>query len=374
MFLINRTPSKLLQNKTPFEILTGTCPDYSQLKTFGCLCYGSTSPKLHHKFLPRSRACIFLGYPSGVKGYKLMDLKSNQVFISRNVQFHEDLFPLKKNSAFQVPEWITPHSESSVTHTTSSSSLFPPSNTHPSPSNTKSSISTSSIPISPSEISKSCVKKVPIHLQDYHCYALASENIHPISSSLSYSKLSSSHTAFISSITQIPIPTSYAEAQDDKEWCDVVDLEFEAMEANNTWDVTSLPKGKKSVDCRLLYSLKFNANGILERRKVRLVAKGYTQKEGLDFNQTFSPIAKMVTIKLLLKISASKRWVLHQLDISNAFLNGDLTEEIYMKLLEGYVERLTKQRDSIPQNATLRLKKSIYGLKHASRQWFKKFF
>lgn len=107
------------------------------------------------------------------------------------------------------------------------------------------------------------------------------------------------------------------------------------MEATKTWEVTSLPKGKKAVGCRLLYSLKFNANGTLERRKVCCVAKGYTQKEGLDFNETFSPVAKMVTIKLLLKISAFKCWILQQLDISNAFLNGDLEEEIYMKFPDG---------------------------------------
>lgn len=107
VFLINRTPSKLLKNKTPYELLTGKSPDYTHLKTFGCLCYGSTSHKQRHKFHPRSRTCIFLGYPSGYKGDKLMDLESNKIFISQNVVFHEDLFPLKTESPFQVPEWLT---------------------------------------------------------------------------------------------------------------------------------------------------------------------------------------------------------------------------------------------------------------------------
>ena len=191
VFLINRTPAKLLQHKTPFEILTGTSSDYSQLKTFGCLCYGSTSPKLCHKFLPRSKACIFLGYPSGYKGYKLMDLESNRVFISRNVLFHEDLFPMKKNSPLHVPEWVTPHSEPSVRNTTPSSHT-PHSTSH-----------------LPSEISKSRVKKVHVHLQDYHCYALASDTIHPTSNSLLLKNLSS-HFAYINSITKILILTSYA--------------------------------------------------------------------------------------------------------------------------------------------------------------------
>lgn len=172
VFLINRTPSKLLKNKTPYELLTGMSLDYTHLKTFGCLCHGSISPKQRHKFHPRSRACIFLGYPSGYKGYKLMDLESNKIFISQNVVFHEDLFPLKTESPFQVPEWLTPKtSEPPVIHS------------HPSHS------SSPSIPIPPSEISKSLVKKVPSHLEDYHCYALTPNNDHPISSFLSYSNV-----------------------------------------------------------------------------------------------------------------------------------------------------------------------------------------
>lgn len=115
--------------------------------------------------------------------------------------------------------------------------------------------------------------------------------------------------------------------------------------------------------------LKFNANGTLEIRKSRVVATGYTQKAGLDYNETSSPVAKMATVKLLLKISASKQWFLHQLDISNAFLNGELYEEIYMRLLEGYEERLKE----VPTNSVCKLKKSIYALKQASHQWFKKF-
>lgn len=104
VFLINRTPSQLLSNKSPYQVLTSTDPDYTQLKTFGCLCYGSTSAKQRHKFLPRARACLFLGYPYGYKGYKLMDLESNVVFISRNVVFHEEVFPLLKKVSADIPQ------------------------------------------------------------------------------------------------------------------------------------------------------------------------------------------------------------------------------------------------------------------------------
>lgn len=355
VFLINRTPSKLLQNKTLFEKLNGKVPDYSQIRTFGCQCYGSSSPKQRHKFLPRAKACLFLGYPAG---YKLMDLESNKMFISRNVVFHEDIFPLmKKNGSSDMTDFFTSlDSESSDSPHPSPNINTPSPNIHPSSS------------LKP--ISDTRTKNPPSYLRDYHCYSTTTQTHHPTSPTLSYSKLSPSYHAYINSISQIPIPTSFAEAQKSKEWGEAVDAEFNAMEASNTWDVTTLPSGKKVVGCRLLYSLKFNANGTLERRKVRLVAKGYTQKEGQDYNETFSPVAKMATVKLLLKVSATKRWFLTQLDISNAFLNGDLEEEIFMKIPEGYAER---KGVVFPPKTVLKLNKSIYGLKQASRQWFKKF-
>ncbi|KAG7546386.1 Integrase catalytic core [Arabidopsis suecica] len=350
VFLINRTPSQMLSNRTPFEILTGKKPLYDQIRTFGCLCYCSTSPKQRHKFMPRSKACIFLGYPAGYKGYKVMDLESHRVFISRNVEFCEDVFPMAKEKQSELStELLIP--KDSLPSGTIFSSLPPQ--------------------ISPStQISPQRARKLPAHFKDYHCYSLNTEVTYPISSSLSYSQLTPSHLSYINHITQIPIPQSYSEAKNTKEWCDAIDKEIGAMEDTDTWEVTSLPPGKKAVGCKWVFTLKFLADGSLERYKARLVAKGYTQKEGLDYNETFSPVAKMATVKLLLKISASKKWFLTQLDISNAFLNGDLQEDIYMRLPEGYAE---SKGDLFPKNAVCRLKKSIYGLKQASRQWFLKF-
>ena len=137
------------------------------------------------------------------------------------------------------------------------------------------------------------------------------------------------------------------------------------MEDNHTWSVAPLPEGKHSIGCRWVYKVKYKSNGQVDRYKARLVAKGYTQQAGIDFLDTFSPVAKLTTVRILLSIAAVKNWSLLQLDINNAFLNGDLFEEVYMDLPLGYPVQGEK--------LVCKLHKSIYGLRQASRQWFHKF-
>lgn len=112
--------------------------------------------------------------------------------------------------------------------------------------------------------------------------------------------------------------------------------EIAALKANHTWSIVSLQAGKVPINCKWLYKVKFKANGRIDRYKARLVTRGFTQQAGVDFLDTFSPVAKLTTVRVLLTVAAQRKWTMLQLDINNAFLNGELNEEVYMKVPLGY--------------------------------------
>lgn len=112
--------------------------------------------------------------------------------------------------------------------------------------------------------------------------------------------------------------------------------EISALEQNQTWKVVSLPKNTHTIGCRWVYKIKYSVDGSIERYKARLVAKGYNHQEGIDYTDSFTPVTKLVTFKLVLSLAATQNWHLHQLDVNNAFIHGDLHEDIFMTLHHGY--------------------------------------
>ena len=165
-------------------------------------------------------------------------------------------------------------------------------------------------------------------------------------------------------------PSNYREALQSKEcqkWMQAMIEEIESLLKNGTWILVDRPDGRKIVSCKWIFKKKIDAAEIDRIRfKARLVARGFTQEQGIDYNEVFSPVVKHTTIRMLLAMVAKRNWELEQLDVKTAFLHGGLEETIYMSKPEGFISPGN-------ENKVCLLKRSIYGLKQASRQWHKTF-
>ncbi|XP_070017791.1 uncharacterized protein [Nicotiana sylvestris] len=185
---------------------------------------------------------------------------------------------------------------------------------------------------------------------------------YPISEVVRYKVVSSKYQSYLANFLVEVEPTSYSEAVKDKRWIEEIQAEIKALEDNKTWELVSLPQLQKAIGCKWVYKIKYKASGEVERFKALLVAKGYIQRECLDYQETFSPVVKIVTVRSVLSIAASRQWSIHQMDVYNAFLQEDLSDEMYMEILQGFNGLKYKFK-------VCKLLKSLYGLKQTSRQW-----
>ncbi|KAL0379086.1 UNVERIFIED_CONTAM: Retrovirus-related Pol polyprotein from transposon RE1 [Sesamum radiatum] len=364
--IINKLPSKTLSWKSPFELLHKKSPSYHTLKTFGCLCYASNTTPHKTKFDARALRCIFIGYPQGQKGYKLFDIDHKTTLISRDVIFHEHFFPyLQKLStspcspiSISVHDLNFPstsiHSSTPTSVTDNLDVVTPDSSLDSHIPSTDLPAEPISTPTFPAPVRKSTrISKPPAWLDDFHCN-LSHTSV------ITSTDLSLSHKGFLAALSTIQEPRTYMQARGSIKWVQAMQQELAALETNETWEIVELPKGKKPIGCKWVYKIKLNPDGSVERYKARLVAKGYTQVEGIDYFDRFSPVAKAVTVRTFLAIASGLNWPVHQVDINNAFLHDFLDEDIYMTAPEG---------SSIPPGKVCKLKRSLYGLKQASRQW-----
>ena len=316
---------------------------------FGCPAYAHVRDG---KLEPRAKKCIFLGYASGVKGYRLWcnDTKSPGLIISRDVTFNESAL-------------LDSQREKSISESD-----------HGVREQVKLEVDTSAVQFSDpdDEVQDPDQEEDAPEQQQQEPYSIATgrerRQIRP-PQRYAYADLVA-YALSVAEIVDMHEPSNYSEAiscSDADQWVGAMGEEIESLHKNQTWELVTLPKGQKVVGCKWVFKKKEGTPRIeAPRYKARLVAKGFTQREGIDFNEVFSPVVKHSSIRALLAMVALHDLELEQLDVKTAFLHGELEEQIYMSQPEGFV---------IPgmENHVCLLKKSLYGLKQSPRQWYKRF-
>ncbi|CAA7059133.1 unnamed protein product [Microthlaspi erraticum] len=351
--VLNLSPSSPLNGDIPERVWTGKDVSYDHLRVFGCKAFVHIPKDERSKLEMKSRQCVFIGYGQDEFGYRFYDPVEKKLVRSRDVVFMED----------QTIKDI----DKSGNPTQSFESLIGP----------EVAPSTSVHGQVEGEVhSDTPNADAPAHDEgigghdDDHDGTPTTENLPAVRRSERGPKPSTRYdpSEYVL-LTDGGEPESFMEALEDEhkdKWFGAMGEEMDSFEENHTFDLVKLPKGKKALLNKWVYRIKHEDTSLLPRYRARLVVKGYGQKKGVDFDEIFSPVVKMSSIRVVLGLAASLDLEVEQMDVKAAFLHGDLEEEIYMVQPEGFVKKGK-------EDLVCRLKKSLYGLKQAPRQWYKKF-
>ncbi|KAK4401017.1 Retrovirus-related Pol polyprotein from transposon TNT 1-94 [Sesamum angolense] len=306
VYLLNRCPTKAVQNMTPIEAWSGKKLSAKRLRVFGSICYVHIPTEKRHKLEEKTEKGIFLGYSTQSKGYRIYNLKTKKLIISRDVEFDEDAMwnwdeEKVERQSVMIPKETPPQQQQE--EGTDQAEMERRSQQAPgSPRR----------PPSSEEIEEETPPRRTKLLSDIY------------------------------------------------ETCNFIMLEPENFE---TAVKQNRPKDKDVIGVKWIYKTKLNADGSIQKHKARLVAKGYSQLPGIDYTETFAPVARLDTIRTLIAIAANKKWKIYQMDVKSAFLNGYIDEEIYVEQPQGFIAKGSEEK-------VLRLKKALYGLKQAPRAWY----
>ena len=358
-YILNRVPTKAT-DKTPYELWTGKKPSLNHLHIWGCPAEARPYRPNEKKLDSRTISCYFIGYSERSRGYKFYDPTTKAIFETGNARFFEDV-------EFAGGERIK-------------DLVFEEEHVEIPPIAIDNDQDQASIPdiVQEATPDEDNVIEPPAHVQQLVPEEQTQQPQEPVPLRRStrerrsaipddYIVFLQEHEVDIGVMEDDPINFRQAmESSNSQKWIDAMNEEIKSMKDNDVWDLIPLPEGAKPIGCKWIFKTKKDSKGNIERYKARLVAKGFTQKEGIDYKETFSPVSSKDSFRIIMALVAHFDLELHQMDVKTAFLNGDIDETIYMVQPENFVSGDAKQM-------VCKLKKSIYGLKQASRQWYYKF-
>lgn len=437
----NRMPTSALSGKTPFEAYFGHKPDVSHFRVFGCVAYALVPSQRRGKLDEKARVCVNLGNAPGYRAYKLMEVSTGAIIISRNVRFTEHVFA--SDSAGQVggggeldsvvtlhhqveddsaaaPHRVTNTSLAQSHHDSNSAPLAERAvspagvadngldvddndpefkeqehgNGHSSGKHGVTGLRSSSAPagtlqdfacqwIQDKRVGGNTAKPTKKETNTMESEIMVSDD--PSVRRLNIKEVVKEIRSQLSRVADMavvihqvyaaevaadlsPTPRSRSEAMssvDRSKWEKAEREEMDSITRAQTYSLVPLPSGHEAIGCRWVYAIKRDENGAVLKHKARLVCKGYTQREGVDYDETFSPVLRYSSLRALLAIAAHYDLEIHQMDVKTAFLNGKIDKEIYMRQPEGHVT-------SGQENLVCRLNKGLYGLKQAGRLWYER--
>jgi uncharacterized membrane protein YgcG len=353
--ILNVSPTKAVKNKTPFEVWSGRKPDVSYLKIFGCIAYGLIDQHNRRKLDSKAQKFIFVGYCSNSKGYKLYNPESGKVCVNRNVIFDEKA------------KWMLKGEEEcknkGTTLVQADSGYLDSNFIDSEPSHETSVVNEEEEEERDVVVEETPVRNVenvlvtpPVKVYTRRRKVIQDEGV----------KFRTLEELYTNTEALLVVdPEKFEEAVDKVEWQEAMKEEMRVIEKNETWTLVKAPKGKNVIGVKWIFRTKVGPDGSVLKHKARLVAKGYTQEHGIDYEETFSHVARFDTIRILIALAASLNATLYQFDVKSAFLNGELSEEAYVEQPKGF--EVKGKEDCV-----YKLNKALYGLKQAPRAWYNK--
>uniref|UniRef100_A0A0A1X1V8 Retrovirus-related Pol polyprotein from transposon TNT 1-94 n=2 Tax=Zeugodacus cucurbitae TaxID=28588 RepID=A0A0A1X1V8_ZEUCU len=351
-YLRNRSPTKALGTVTPYEAWHGHKPTVAHLRTFGSYAV-ALDKRQHDKFKPKGKEYTMVGYADTAKAYRLYDRKSKCLIVSRDVYFIERAEHMQHSDTALIEGIVT---------------------------NADGRANDISVEIYDTQSNKN-VDPVEVGSDDSQSEG-SNDNFESAQEEFVAAKRLPGRPKFIRTgncgrprkvynylslmtTDEVKIPNTVDEAlssEHSEQWFNAMKDEYDALLKNETWELIEPPKGQKVVRNKWVFSIKRDKEGNIQRFKARLVAKGCSQIYGVNYTETFSPVVRYCTIRLIFAIAAEYELHLHQMDVSTAYLNSELNDEIFMYQPEMFV-------DQRYPNHCLKLKKALYGLKQSGRQW-----